>query len=402
MVRVRSAAPVCVASMCTHAKTATLSPKLPSPWLCPTCTITSQIAAIQSVQEELDARGGVLQSQQKREDRHTTNTHKVIRKAWRTTKITLANTIQKFEDLLEDKNTSIQDLPRLREALNVWDKKKIVLTRVPGLKYVEGAEEGEPTEEEKEGARLLMVWLKMVVEKEMTQEELKSSPTDPLVGTSQPTSSRIPSASPFEYIVPRESEPQEHPDIRQSECPLLALAQTLATPLPEPQHKAATHKSVLKRPRATALSGSPSSASPSPSLKRVRTSDTVTVSPGHLYVTNPSPFQQFSRVSIMLPHAAHTFAEHHRRRPEFHRTTGLYVPGVWASTGFSEKADTSFRSMTREEMEKRYKEESEEQEEEQRVANGLKKASRGWVALWWAKKMAPNLDLEKLEMEMKT
>jgi hypothetical protein len=53
-------------------------------------------------------------------------------------------------------------------------------------------------------------------------------------------------------------------------------------------------------------------------------------------------------------------------------------------------------------MEKRYKQESDEQEQEQELAIKLKDTSRGWVALWWAKKMAPNLDLEKLEMEMET
>lgn len=57
--------------------------------------------------------------------------------------------------------------------------------------------------------------------------------------------------------------------------------------------------------------------------------------------------------------------------------------------------------MTRLEMEERFKEESEEQEREQNLAGRLKETSRGWVALWWAKKMAPNLDLEKLKMGMK-
>ena len=396
MVRVEGAAPVCVASICTHAKAATLAPKPASPLLCPTCTITSQIAAIQSVQGQFDARGGVLKSQKRGEDRHTADAHKVLRKAWRTAKIALANTIEKFEDLLEDKNTPVQDLPKLREALNVWDKKKIVLTRVPGLRYVQGAEEGEPTDEEKEEARLLMVWLKMVIEKEMTQEELESSRTNPPVDTSLSTSSQTPATSQLQYPVP-----QEPSGVRQFEfeCPLLAIAQTLATSLPDYQHNIAMPKPVLKRPRAITLTGSQSS-SPSPLPKRVRLSDTVTMSPEHLYVANPPPFQPLSRTAIVLPHATHTLAEHHRRRPEFHRTTEVYVPGVWASGAFSEKVDTSFRSMTRQEMEKRYKQESDEQEQEQELAIKLKDTSRGWVALWWAKKMAPNLDLEKLEMEM--
>ncbi|CAG5138393.1 uncharacterized protein ALTATR162_LOCUS343 [Alternaria atra] len=399
MAQVERATPV--VSICTHTIPTSLAPELSPLQLCPTCMITSQIAAINFVQEQFDARGGIFQSKQKGPDGHTTHDHKAARKAWRTAKIALTNTIEKFEDLLEDKNTPVQDLPKLREALNVWDKKKIVLTRVPGLKYVDGAEEEEPTEEEKDGARLLMVWLKMVVEKEMTQEELKSSRTNPPVGTSHPTSSRIPVACPFQYAVPQEPAPQKCSDVRQSECPLLAITQMLATPPPKSRHHVATPKSILKRPRAINLSGS-ASASPSPSPKRVCLSDSVIMSPEHLCIANPSPFHPLSRTANVLPHAAHTVAEHHRPRPEFHRITEAYVPGVWASAAFDEKADTSFRSMTRLEMEKRFKEESEEQEQEQRLANKLKKTSRGWVALWWARKMAPNLDLDKLEMETQT
>lgn len=169
MTQVKRAIPVVSSYM--HTISTTLEPKLPSPHHCPKCMITSQIAAIQSIHEQFDARGGVFQFKQKGQDGHTIQAHKAVRKAWRTAKIALTNTIETFEDLLQDDTAPVQDLAKLREALNVWDKKKIVLSRVPGLKYVDGAEEGEPTEEEKEGARLLMVWLKMVVEKEMTKEE---------------------------------------------------------------------------------------------------------------------------------------------------------------------------------------------------------------------------------------
>ncbi|KAL1795338.1 hypothetical protein ACET3X_007154 [Alternaria dauci] len=396
MARVDGATPLYVAKICTHAKATTLSPKLPSPLLCPTCTITSQIAAVQTIQGKFDACGGVLKSQQKGEDRHTTPAHKAMRRAWRTAKIALANTIQKFQDLLEDKSTPVQDLAKLREALDVWDKKKIVLTRVPGLRYVEGAGEGEPTDDDKKEAQLLMMWLKMVVEKEMTPEELASPRTNQPVVTSLPVSSHIPTTSRSQYAVP-----QQRPNIRPSECPLLALAQSLTTSSPSPQQNAAMLKPALKRPRDNNMADSPS-ASPSPPRKRVRLSNTVTVSPEHLYVTNPSPFRPLSRTAIVLPHATHTFAKHHRRRPEFHRKTQVYVPGVWSSGTTSEIVDTSFRGKTRVEMEKIYKQESEEQEQEQELAAKLKEASRGWVALWWAKNMAPNLNLEKLKMEMTT
>jgi hypothetical protein len=144
----------------------------------------------------------------------------------------------------------------------------------------------------------------------------------------------------------------------------------------------------------------PDSQSASPSPKRVRTSDFVTISPEHLYIANPSPFQPLSRAATVLPHAAHIFAEHHRRQSKFHRTTRVYVPGVWASEAFSKKVNTSFRGMTHLDMDKQFEEELAEQKQEQELADKLKETSRGWVALWWANKVAPNLDLEKLKMEM--
>jgi hypothetical protein len=342
--------------------------------------ISSQIAAVQSIQKRFEARGGVFRSKEKGETGKATRGHKAARKAWRAAKIALTNTIAKFEDLLQDKKIPDWDLKKLRAALDLWDKEKIKLCRVPGLRYVDGAEEGEPTDEEEEEAWLLMVWLEMVVKREMTKEELNSpqqssmspntSRTNPSVAISQPPSSRI------------------HQSERVSRA---------ATKTPTLLQNVAGPKGILKRPHTVTLLDT----SASPSLKRVRLSDSVTVSPEHLYVTNPSPFHPLSRTAVIRPHSAHTFADYHRQRPKFHRTTEAYVPGVWSGTTMSETVNTSFRDMACSEMEKQFKEESEEQEQELELARKLKETSRGWVALWWAKKMAPNLDLEKLKMEMK-
>jgi hypothetical protein len=401
-------------STCTHVIPSTLAPKLLSLHLCPTCMISSQIETIESVQQQFDIRGGLFQSKEAVQDGHSSHAHKSVRRKWRNAKVALINTVERFEDLLNDNKASVQDLAKLREALNVWDKKKILLSRVPGLKYIDGAEEGEPTDEEKKGARLLMVWLRMVIEKE-TEElrgegissliakrlynphrvptTLQSSRSDLSVGASTPA----PALAPIRWVSTPEPASKERSDAYQSERTLPPVAKTTATPLAKTRQDVAMPKPILKRSRTSTTSGS-QSASRWP--KRVRTSNSVTISPEHLYVTNPSPFQPLSRTAIVLPHAAHALAENHRHRHEFHRTSPVYVPGAWASEAFDQKANTSFRGMSRQEMKKHFEQDEAEQEQEQVLPDKLRDISRGWVALWWANKVVPHLDLERLKLEM--
>lgn len=404
MVRFNPVTPVL--STCAHAVPTTLASKLPSPQRCPACTITSQIRDIEAVQGQFDIRGGLFQSKEGGKGDHASACHKAVRRAWRRAKIALTNTVELFEDLLNDISVPVQDLAKLREALNVWDEKKILLGRVPGLRYINGAEEGEPTELEKEGARLLMVWLRMVIEKE-TKEEWRDEvkPSVSATGLNEPQQVlTIPESARLDPLV--EALRSQPPEFQWTSAPepsseessdAHTTATTMTVTPPASRHDFAMPKSILKRPRTRTIPGS-QSASPSP--KRVRTTDSVTISPEHLYVVNPSPFQPLSRTTIVLPHAAHTLAENRRPRPKFHRTTTAYTPGVWASEAFSEKLDTSFRGMSHEDMKKQYDEDSEEQEREEMLADKLKETSRGWVALWWANKVAPHLDLEMLEMEM--
>ncbi|KAI4648093.1 hypothetical protein J4E93_004504 [Alternaria ventricosa] len=351
-------------------------------------------------------RGGLFQSKEGGKGDHASAGHKAVRRDWRRAKIALTNTVELFEDLLNDISVPDQDLAKLREALNVWDEKKVLLGRVPGLRYVDGAEEGEPTELEKEGARLLMVWLRMVIEKEMKEEwrdEGISAISATVLNEPQQVLT-IPESTGLDPLVeamrsqPPESQWISAPEPaseESSDAHTTAIAMT-ATPLAS-QLNFAIPGSILKRPRTRTIPGSQPT---SPSPKRVRTTDSVTISPEHLYVVNPSPFQPLSRTAVVLPHADHTLADYHRPRPKFHRTTPAYTPGVWASEAFSKKVDTSFRGISREDMEKHYDDESAEQEQEQMLADKLKETSRGWVALWWANKIAPHLDLEKLKMEM--
>ena len=368
--------------------------------------IISQARDIEAVQEQFELRGGLFQSKEGGKGDHASPGHKAVRRNWRRAKIALTNTVELFEDLLNDTSVPVQDLTKLREALNIWNYKKVLLGRVPGLRYVDGAEEGEQTKLEKEGARLLMVWLRKVIEKEMDEEwrdEVTSSMS--ATGLNEPQEVlTMPESTRLDPLV--EALRSQPPESRWISVPEPELGEKLdahpaataitATPLAS-EHNSAVPKSILKRLRTRTIPGS-QSASPSP--KRARTTDSVTISPEHHYIVNPSPFQPLSRTAVVLPHADHTHAEYHRPRPKFHRTTPAYTPGAWASDAFSEKVNTSFLGMSREDMEKHYDDESAEQEQEQMVADKLKETSRGWVALWWANKVAPHLDLEKLKMEM--
>jgi hypothetical protein len=157
---------------CTHAIPDSLAPKLPKPHTCPSCIVRQHILTIQDVQRKFEDRGGAFRS---KEGNH--GQHRAIRKVWREAKIALSNTIAKFEELLEEGHLPVQANDKLREALNVWDRKKVVLGRVPGVAYVEGSEEVEPSEEDKEGARLMMVLLNMLVEKLDQEEDAKGGAT---------------------------------------------------------------------------------------------------------------------------------------------------------------------------------------------------------------------------------
>jgi hypothetical protein len=418
------------APSCTHTVPESLVPKLPKPHTCPTCIVEQHILTIQSVQQQFVDRGGAFKS---KEDNH--GQHKAIRKVWRDAKIALSNTIAKFEDLLEESHLSVQAQDNLRKALHVWERKKIGLGRVPGLVYVEGAEEEEPSEEEKEGARLMMVLLKMLVEKldkegdveggamptmaEPIRKDLPTTVRKPLYRPWKLSSSaeKAPSAfinqTPEQLLcaaptTPNPSSPP-HETSQQPERTALTTSRLpsppqedtqppehkpLASPKPSPptsspqtRKAVAPPKSILKRPRPSTPPVSPYS---SPQRKRFRITDFATVSPDALSIANPSPFHTLSSKPTIQPHAPHTTAEKQRRRSAFHRTTTpFYTPGVWASKAYSEKANTAFFRISPVVMAEEVQRELSEEEAERALAAGLKEVSGMWIAKWWIRHILP-------------
>jgi hypothetical protein len=55
-----------------------------------------------------------------------------------------------------EKDVPSHDLTKLREALDVWEGRKVVLSRMSGMIYVEGAQEEELSEKDREVARLII------------------------------------------------------------------------------------------------------------------------------------------------------------------------------------------------------------------------------------------------------
>lgn len=364
------------------------------------------------MQRELGDRGGAFQSKEGNASRHRS-----LRRVWRDAKIALANAITKFEDFVGDIDTSEQDTAKLREALEIWESKKVVLSRVPGLVYAEGAEEGEPSEEDKEVARLMMELLKVALEKEMTAEEKKATTKLELrrpYREEAPDGLHQPQYATLEPL--SSSPPSPHSASRQkvfAALPVVSLESTAeaqhgqsaiperSSPPDTGQPKATTPPPILKRRASRSPSSSPSSSSQHKS-KRVRTASFATISPEALSIANPSPVANLSRTPTVQPHAPHTIAENKRQRSAFHRGTMLYLPGVWASGAFSEKANTSYLGVEWEVMNDKIKKELGEEDAEKKPAAELKEVSGRWVVSWWTKNIVPRLDMEKLKAAMKT
>ncbi|RMZ67380.1 hypothetical protein GMOD_00001295 [Pyrenophora seminiperda CCB06] len=271
--------------------------------------------------------GGVFKQRKYEPDKHT-----LVKKEWVAAKVQLQNSIDQFEVWLRDDDIGVEDQSILEKALKVWEIEREQLSRVPGVRMSIKVEEKEPSEEDKEGARLLMVWLKMVVEKEMAQDELEevAAPAPTLVTPPQNAS-----CSSLEQV---------------SKCATPSPPKTPTTPPPVTiQQKVTTPKSSLKRP----LTSSPPGGSPSTSLanKRVHIADCVTISPSHLNVIDPLLFDYLPYIPVTATHAAHTTSEHSRPQHMFHRGT-RYVPGAWASSASNEKANTSFFGIPDEDMNK--------------------------------------------------
>ncbi|KAF1944689.1 hypothetical protein EJ02DRAFT_452291 [Clathrospora elynae] len=375
-----------LSSSCTHTIPSSLAPELPEPKFCPMCIVEQHICTIQDVQREFASRGGTFKS---KEDDHWK--HKKIRKVWRDAKIALMNTVAKFEEMVQKKDVPAQDLGKLSEALGVWESKQAVLSRVPGVQYFDGAEEAEPSEEDEEIARLMMQLLRMVLERELSGEDMT-----PVTKTTLTTPKQKELPSKPLFAAPATPGPTSTPHAEAQQAPVAILAPS--TSKPPAQQKPTPPKSILKRPHATTSPNT--SPTTSPQRKRVRTLSFATISSPALNTTNPSPFARLSNATTTQPHAPHTHAENQRRRTHYHRTSAPYAPGVWASGAFSEKANTSFRTMEAGVMDSAVEEELVEERREREVAEGLKIITGAWILGCWVRKVGGKVDLGRLVEEM--
>ena len=396
---------------CAHAVPFSLARKLH--WLksCPTCLIKRLVDRLELLQLLIAKHGGIF-----RQKEIYPKAHKIVRRRWVVAKMEMQNSI----DLFKDEDMGAEGEAMLKEALQVWEKKRSGLSRVPGVRDSDEAKENEASEEEKEGARLLMVWLTMVLNKEMSQEEEEQEEVatpilSELCQQGLPVShhksleSATPSAKSLEKTT--HASPQQRPLPSTTPAPNPTPAtlfepqqdtsvppitrQTLITPpSSETWQNIAPPRSSLKRPRTN---NPPDTL---PAHKRVRIADCVTISPDHLNIVNPLPFETLARTKVTMPHAAHTTAEHSRQKRQFHRRQRSYVPGAWASRASSEKANTSFFRIPDGDMEKLVLDDLDREEKEKQTARQLKLVGSRWLVLWWARHVVPKLDLQRLLAEM--
>ncbi|KAF2032994.1 hypothetical protein EK21DRAFT_109447 [Setomelanomma holmii] len=299
---------------CAHEKATSVFARLQNSHQCPVCIILEPINAIQNVQQQLINRGGWSAF------KGMGVYHKTLKNKWRKAKIDLTNIVELYETLLSNPEISADDSERLNIALEIYDKKKVALTRVPGLQYVEGAEEEERTEDDSEAATLMVQLLRAVLDEEMEEEDKDYAARWAAFATEE------------ELIKPwrgSENKRKAKVTLRNLQTP-----QKSDTPMSPSTGSPSTPKSSIKRK---------SSRSPisSTGKKRVRISLTATVSPAQLNTYDPSSLLlPTPSEPAIKPHSAHSIAEHRRMRGNFWRPSQTYTPGTWASKPNEEKANT--------------------------------------------------------------
>jgi hypothetical protein len=418
---------------CGHEISPRLALGLPHSNECPSCTVVRYIEIIEGVQKQLSIIGGAFISKEYKHDEH-----RELKRRWHAAKIGLANAVATFENILAEQYMSTLDRDCVRDALKVWKSKQVLLSVIPGLKYVEGTEEREsekelPTAEDHEVARLMIQALKMILMKELTPEDRAAIGWEATVdGTSKPklpaqhsgditkSSSHIlpvrdrlfrysqeslltiglaqqnatvetlatsdpATASPKPERTPERLSSRADRHIAQLTLPDHTSPLPMARSAPCTPKSTVTPKSILKR-RA--------SLTPieSPNCKRIRITDIATVSPAKLNIANPSPFTKLPTEPTVKIHGEHTDSGSKRRKRSFWRNSPAYEPGIWASGAFEQKANTSNFHASSDEMEQEWTEYKSELDWEHMVVEGLKVVTGKWIASWWVKNVLPHVD----------
>ncbi|OAK97758.1 hypothetical protein IQ06DRAFT_358040 [Phaeosphaeriaceae sp. SRC1lsM3a] len=369
-----SSTPACIKIGCAYCGcyiSDLLTTKLRNGFACPTCTTNVVIVAIKRIQQRLADRGGAFASKEQG------NGHNQIKQDWRFAKISLTNRIVKWEALTDDLRVVPEDLTNIKNALAIWDMNKIALADIPGLRYSQVAEQGEPTAEEHETAKLMIELLRLILEKEMCADHLTAQHN---------RRKRKLSDAPCHQKLIQISIRDEDTNRNEVDEESAAVASSHLQRPPAP-------KSILKRKASHGLPDTPA-------RKRTRIADIVTVSPPRLNISNPSPFIHLSNTVTTQNHAIHTYAEQQRRKTSFRRSAPSYSQGVWASGPFEEKARTSNFKTSWDRIEKHVAKELKEAEHEQAIFRGIKAVTGTWMGVWWVWKVTRHLDLEQLQEEL--
>lgn len=348
-----------------------LTTKLRNGFACPTCTTNVVIVAIKRIQQRLADRGGAFASKEQG------NGHNQIKQDWRFAKISLTNRVVKWEALTDDLRVVPEDPTNIQNALAIWDMNKIALADIPGLRYSQDAEQGEPTAEEHETAKLMIELLRLILEKEMRAGDRAAQHN-----RRKRKSSDAPCHQKLIQISIRDEDTNRNEVDEES----AAVASSHLQRPPAP-------KSILKRKASHALPETPP-------RKRTRIADVVTVSPPRLNISNPSPFVHLSDTVTTQTHAIHTSAEQQRHKSTFRRSAPNYSPRVWASGPFEEKARTSNFKSSWDGIEKHVAKELREAEHEQAIFSGIKAVTGTWLGVWWVRKVTRHLDLKQLQEEL--
>lgn len=377
-----------MADSCPHPVPETLIPHL-GQRPCPKCTLQGVIARIQTIQEELLARGGIFISRPRNTRRDPDHpqwkAHFELRRRWRDAKIEALNSVMQFEQLLTSQERD-EGWEVLDEAVKLWEQQAEDLAEVPGsTKELSEEEVGDIVK------RMLSSFgaaIGQAGDGDTGDEDEDNADDCPFPDSDIDLGSDSGSED-LDMLDAGSDEPGDIDDADNG-----AMDPDFAADEME-----IDSQSVMRPLMSTEDVGKTVG-------KKVRFTDFAQICPDSLvflpslFPHNPAGYPEpqdiaetflFNNTALLMAstalstsprlsrHRTISDAAHKRSRRRYHRSSESYVPGRWASPSGYAKPDTACYKRSWKEAEAYWKGYSRERKAEKKVHEGFKAVSGAWV-----------------------
>tara|TARA_R110002003_G_scaffold54_4_gene4686 strand:+ start:861 stop:2594 length:1734 start_codon:yes stop_codon:yes gene_type:complete len=371
---------------------------------CPCCVANDHIAEIKKIQAGIENRGGVFVSKRQHHYDAQLMSHKDWMKQWQRAKVLCAGAIELLSQL-NDNHPEHAEKCSIKEALHIWNSAAEDCGQVPGYRYVQeklensGHEDGRSVRVRKDDSHdemslaaqeLQELWADdrewVIRPKRKSRKSRHTSSTASLTldfGFSRTVNNAFDSKSwhiqraakdvtsvdddvlkDMEDVTDRLNDQLNMGDWNISDAIAAIGIETIenaeanidpsTVPLP-PSPVKATLRSALKITRPSGSNNVLPASPAGSSRKQLNFADHTTVISDHTHSSISSAVQG----PVQQPHSRHTTAENSHLRRTYNRASPFYHPftSKWASPEGCEKVETSFYSMTWDELNKANKRE---------------------------------------------